>query len=80
MYAAVGIPTRPRQRDLAPPQPPNAIYLGRGLSTRTRNNIKRFLDFGWYLDAIAARERCSRHAVSNVAENLEKFGNVCRPL
>ncbi|KAF1975972.1 hypothetical protein BU23DRAFT_456976, partial [Bimuria novae-zelandiae CBS 107.79] len=31
-------------------------------------------------DAIAARERCSRHAVSNVAENLEKFGNVRRPL
>ncbi|KAF9728669.1 hypothetical protein PMIN01_13497 [Paraphaeosphaeria minitans] len=76
MYAVIGIPTRPCRRDLVPPQPPNPVYLDRGISTRTRNNVKRFLDDGWHLTAIAARERCSLHAVTNVCENLDKFVNV----
>ncbi|KAK7189060.1 hypothetical protein PSPO01_04647 [Paraphaeosphaeria sporulosa] len=80
MYAAVGFPTRSRRRNLAPPQPPSAVYLDRGLSTRTHNNIERFLDLGWHPTAIATLEQCSRHAVDNVAHNLEMFGNVHRPL
>ncbi|KAF1973058.1 hypothetical protein BU23DRAFT_465972, partial [Bimuria novae-zelandiae CBS 107.79] len=42
--------------------------------------IKRFLRLGWHPDAIAGHERCSRHAVSNVQENMQKYGNVRRPL
>ncbi|KAF1966431.1 hypothetical protein BU23DRAFT_367822, partial [Bimuria novae-zelandiae CBS 107.79] len=42
--------------------------------------IERFLRLGWHPDAIAGRERCSRHAVSNVQENMQRYCNVRRPL
>ncbi|KAK7177785.1 hypothetical protein PSPO01_16169 [Paraphaeosphaeria sporulosa] len=80
MYAAVGFPTRPPRRGPAGSQATSPVYLDRGLSTRTRNNIVRFLTLGWHPDAIASRERCSRHAVSNVSNNLEQYGHVRRPL
>ncbi|KAK7177519.1 hypothetical protein PSPO01_16431 [Paraphaeosphaeria sporulosa] len=77
MYAARGIASR-YERDLA--LPTDAVYLDRGLSTRTRNNVERFLSLGWHPNAVATRERCSLHAVRNVKENLDKFANTRHPL
>lgn len=56
------------------------VYTTRGLSTRTRLNIHRFLELGWGIDAIAARELCSRHAVTNVKGNLESYNCLRKPV
>ena len=58
----------------APPRTPSTST--RGLSDQTRNNILRFLRLGWTYQAIADREGCSRHAVSNIFANLDHHGTL----
>jgi transposase len=80
MYAAVGTPATRPQRHAPPPQPSDPVFLDRGLSTRTQNNIQRFLSYSWHLEAIASQEHCSKTAVNNVKRNLEKYQNTRCPL
>ena len=77
MYRPYGISAR--QPNIPPPMR-GPQFSGRGLSLRTRLNIHRFLELGWHPEAIASREGCSRHAVSNVQNNLRNFGYFRKPL
>src|SRR3954447_14489604 len=75
MYRAHGISIVPRQPRPAPYIKPST----RGLETRVRINICRFLLLGWTREQIAEREGCSLSAVRNVEMNLRDHGSVRRP-
>ncbi|KAH8689734.1 hypothetical protein GQ44DRAFT_720431 [Phaeosphaeriaceae sp. PMI808] len=77
MYRAHGVSSRARPPAEAITEP---AYTTRGLSTRTRYNIHRFLELGWGIKAIAARELCSQHAVRNMISNLKLHSCLRKPV
>ncbi|KAF2462532.1 uncharacterized protein BDR25DRAFT_338227 [Lindgomyces ingoldianus] len=79
MYRAHGVARIPRTRDQSlSPRPPT--FTERGLSTRTRLNIWRFLELGWHPLAILDREGCSERAVYNIQSNIRAHRSLRVPL